>query len=522
MALRLRALIVEDSEDDAALIVRELKHGGFDVEHTRVDSAAAMNAALDTGRWDIVISDYSIPEFSGAEALKILRARTSEIPFIYVSGTLGEDTAVAALKSGAQDYLVKGKLGRLVPAIERELRDAEAKRERQRLETQVHQLRRFEAIGQLAGGIAHDFNNVIGAVLGFAELGQEELAEDHPTRKRLQKICEQAKRASGLTRQLLAFARRQVLQPHNLDVNTAITETISLLGRLIGEHIQIEPVLSDDLNPAWADGTQVEQVIMNLCLNARDAMPQGGKIRIWTRNFEIRAGDAVPQAYYRPGKYVLITIADTGTGMNQQTLEHIFEPFFTTKEVGKGTGLGLATVYGIVKQHGGIVDVQSELGAGTEFRVYLPVGSGTPQMSEKKVEAAVIRGSETILVAEDHDELRELAKEVLESLGYHVLLAETGEQAIQIFMDDHRLIDLVLLDVVMPEMGGPAALEKMLKIKPSLRAIFATGYTAEVESVRSMTQNGALLLQKPYTSRELGQIVRLLLDEGHGPSREGL
>jgi signal transduction histidine kinase len=513
MAIPLRALIVEDSEDDAALMVRELKRGGFDVTHLRVDSATTMNAALESGRWDIVISDYSMPGFSGAEALKLLRARTSEIPFVYVSGTLGEDTAVAALKSGAQDFLIKGKLGRLVPAVERELRDAETRRERQRLETQVHQLRRFEAIGRLAGGISHDFNNVIGAILGFAELGLEELPKDHPTRKRLQRICDQAKRAGGLTRQLLAFARRQVLQPQNLDVNRVIQDTMSLLGTIIGEHIRIEFVLSDDLAPAWADATQVEQVIMNLCLNARDAMPQGGQIAIRTQMTEIRPGDSVPQPYYRPGKYVLLTISDTGTGMDRETLEYIFEPFFTTKEIGKGTGLGLATVYGIVKQHGGIVDVQSELGKGTEFRVYFPAGSGVAEIVEKKTEATVVRGTETILVAEDHDGLRELAKEMLESLGYHVLLAATGEQALEIFATDHKSIDLVLLDVVMPEMGGPAALKKMLTVKPGLRAIFTTGYTAEADSVRLMTDRGVLLLQKPYGSKDLAQSVRSLLDE---------
>jgi len=513
MAIPLRALIVEDSEDDAALMVRELERGGFDVTHLRVDSATTMNAALESGRWDIVISDYSMPGFSGAEALKLLRARTSEIPFVYVSGTLGEETAVAALKSGAQDYLIKGKLGRLVSAVERELRGAETRRERQRLETQVHLLRRFEAIGRLAGGISHDFNNVIGAILGFAELGLEELPNDHPTRKRLQRICDQARRAGGLTRQLLAFARRQVLQPQNLEVNRVIQDTMSLLGTIIGEHIRIELVLSDDLAPAWADATQVEQVIMNLCLNARDAMPQGGRIAIRTQMTEIRPGDSVPQPYYRPGKYVLLTISDTGTGMDRETLEHIFEPFFTTKEIGKGTGLGLATVYGIVKQHGGIVDVQSEMGKGTEFRVYFPAGSGVAEIVEKKTEAKVVRGTETILVAEDNDGLRELAKEMLESLGYHVLLAATGEQALEIFATDHKSIDLVLLDVVMPEMGGPAALEKMLTIKPGLRAIFTTGYTAEADSVRSMTDRGALLLQKPYGSKDLAQSVRSLLDE---------
>jgi two-component system cell cycle sensor histidine kinase/response regulator CckA len=513
VAALLRALIVEDSEDDAALIVRELKRGGFDVTHLRVDNSAAMNSALDSARWDVVISDYSMPGFSGAEALKILRARTADIPFIYVSGTLGEETAIAALKSGAQDYLVKGKLGRVVPAIERELRDAEGKRERKRLETQIHQLQRFEAIGRLAGGIAHDFNNVIGAILGFAEIGQTELPEGHRTRERLQKICLQAERASNLTRQLLAFARRQVLQPQNLDVNALIRETVKFLGTVIGEQIRIELALSAQLEPAWADATQVEQVLMNLCLNARDAMPQGGRILIRTQMTEIQPGDEGPRPYYRPERYILLTISDTGIGMDAETLQHIFEPFFTTKEVGKGTGLGLATVYGIVKQHGGIIDVESKPGSGTEFRVYLPVGSGAAQAVGKKVESSVKGGTETILVAEDHDGLREAAKEMLESFGYHVLLAGTGEEAVEIFETDYASIDLVVLDVVMPAMTGPEAFEKMSALKPGLRALFTTGYTTEADELRSMIRGGVSFLQKPYSSRELGRGIRSLLDK---------
>lgn len=316
-----------------------------------------------------------------------------------------------------------------------------------------------------------------------------------------------------MTRQLLAFARRQVLQPQNLDLNSAVRETVSLIGPLVGEHIQFKLALSDGLVPAWADGTQVEQVIMNLCLNARDAMPNGGQIAIRTEATEIHPGDSVPQPYYRPGQYVLLTISDNGTGMDRETLEHVFEPFFTTKEVGKGTGLGLATVYGIVKQHGGIVDVQSELGAGTEFRVYLPTGSGTARTTEKKAEPAARTGTETVLIAEDHDGLREAAQEMLESQGYHVLLAASGDQAVEVFAANHNSIDLVLLDLIMPGMGGAAALERMLAIEPGLPAIFTTGYTAEADSVRRTSGNGTLILQKPYGSRQLGQAIRSLLDE---------
>lgn len=514
MPIPLRVLLVEDSEDDASLILFEITRGGFDVTHRRVDSGAAMIAALEAEAWDVVISDYSLPGFSGTEALRLLRTKSSEIPFIYISGTLNEDAAAEALKSGAQDYLVKGKLTRLVPTIQRELRDGEVRRERQRLEAQVHQLQRFEAIGRLAGGIAHDFNNAIGAILGWAEIGYQELPETNKTRERLARIKQQALRAAGLTHQLLAFARRQVLQRQNLDVNILVKDTVSLLEKIIGEHIQMELALASNLEPAWADATQIEQVITNLCLNARDAMPQGGRLRIQTEITQIATEAKMPTPYFRPGKYLLLTISDTGTGMNPETLEHIFEPFFTTKKAGKGTGLGLATVYGIVRQHDGIIDVKSAPGAGTEFRIYLPTGSGAAQGIAKKTEAPVERGAETILVAEDHDGLRVAAKEILESFGYHVLPAATGEKALQIFEARHNTIDLVVLDVVMPTMTGPQIFEKMMAIKPGLRAIFTTGYAIEDESLGTGETSEYSILLKPYSSKELAHKVRSVLSQG--------
>ncbi len=513
MAIPLRTLIVEDSEDDAALVVRELKRGGFDVDHIRVDTSEALSTALAESQWDIVISDYSMPGFSGAEALKILRAMDTETPFVFVSGTLGEETAVDALKSGAQDYVIKGKLARLVPAIQRELRDADGRRERKRLEIQIHQLRRFEAIGRLAGGIAHDFNNVIGAIMGWAELGQQEKFDEIRTRERFRKILRQAERAGGLTRQLLAFARRQVLQPHNLDLNILVRETVNLLGRVLGEQVQIELDLAPNLAPAWADTTQMEQVVMNLCINSRDAMPGGGQITIRTEQVEIHSGNEALRPYFRPGTYVLLSITDTGTGMDKATLEHIFEPFFTTKEVGRGTGLGLATVYGVVKQHNGFIEVDSKPGVGTNFKIFLPVGSGAAINTEQKTEERLEGGSETILVSEDHDGLRETAKETLEALGYRVLLSANGKEALELFRDNLASVDLVVLDVVMPELSGPVAFEMMTEMKPGLRAIFTTGYSREADSLRATVRGGISVIQKPYSSKILGHRVRALLDE---------
>jgi len=512
MATPLRVLLIEDSEDDALLLVRELRRGGYDVTHHRVDSAAAMHAALDSAAWDLVMSDHSMPGFSGTQALELLRSRNVELPFIFVSGTIGEEMAVSALKSGAQDYLLKGNLRRLLSAVDRSLQEAEGRRERRRLETQVNQLQRFEAIGRLAGGIAHDFNNVLGSILGWAELGLADLPADHRARQRFDKIRAQAERAAVLTRQLLAFARRQVLEPQNLDINSLVSESVSLMGKVLGEHVQIVLHLPEGLQPAWADASQIEQIVMNLCINARDAMPQGGTLSISTQMAEVKPGVEEFRSYFRPGRYVLLTIADTGIGMDAPTLEHIFEPFFTTKEVGKGTGLGLATVYGIVKQHNGIIDVESQLGCGSRFHVYLPVGAGLMGAREKKHAHHAIRGSETILIAEDNDDLREAAREMTEALGYRVLLAHDGEEAVQLFNDNFSTVDLVLLDVVMPRLHGPAAYQRMLALKPNLVAIFSTGYSSEADSLTASSQGRASVLQKPFTSSVLSQKLREMLD----------
>jgi two-component system cell cycle sensor histidine kinase/response regulator CckA len=296
-------------------------------------------------------------------------------------------------------------------------------------------------------------------------------------------------------------------------VNVLIKETVSLLAKIIGEQIQIDLVLAPDLEAAWADGTQIEQVIMNLCLNARDAMPKGGRIQIRTQMFDMSPDAAQSRPYYRPGRYVQIVVSDQGIGMDAKTLEHIFEPFFTTKEVGQGTGLGLATVYGIVKQHDGIIDVDSKVGEGTEFRMCLPPGSGEAQATEKKTAAPVKNGTETILIADDHDGVREAAKEMLAPLGYKILLAASGMEAVEIFEEKRNEIDLVVLDVVMPTMTGLHAFEKMLVMKPRLRAIFTSGYTMEAESLQAMQRRGVSVLQKPYSSSDLGRRIRAVLDE---------
>lgn len=513
MATPLQILLVEDSPNDAALIVRHLQRGGYDVAFERVDSYGDMNAALERQTWDLVISDHSMPNFSGTEALKLLRDRGSDAPFIFVSGTIGEETAVSALKSGAQDYLMKGHLQRLIPAIERELRECKQRRERVRLDQRMQHLERFEAIGQLAGGIAHDFNNVIGAVLGWARLGIEESSSHSAFRDRFEKIHDEADRAARLTAQLLAFARRQVLQPKYLSLNDSISGMASLLQTAVGGHIAIETVLDPDLDIIRADPSQIEQVVMNLCLNARDAMPSGGKLAIETRNTNITEDFCRIHSDVTPGKYSLLMVSDTGTGMDSETVARIFEPFFTTKELGRGTGLGLATVYGIVKQHEGFINVHSEPGEGTTFWVYFPANPGKPEQQMLSPAGKVPKGDETVLVADDHDGLRAIAQESLTSYGYKVVLATNGPEAVRLFTEHEALIQLVILDVTMPLLRGPQAYAQMAELRPRLPVIFTSGHTAEASQLEPLLLNGASFLQKPYSPRELGKLVRRMLDQ---------
>jgi two-component system cell cycle sensor histidine kinase/response regulator CckA len=483
-----------------------------------VDLPDTLNFALDARTWDLVVSDFSMPHFSGMDALRLLRATGSELPFIFVSGTMGEETAVAALQDGAQDFLVKTNLKRLVPAVQRALREAEERRQRKLMEQQVQQLRKFEAIGKLAGGIAHDFNNVIGAIMGWAEMGCEEATPGTSLHDRFQKIRGQSLWAARLTSQLLAFARRQVLQPRNINLSALAVEGVALLRRVIGEQIEVRVLTAPDLRVTLADPTQIEQVLMNLCLNARDAMPDGGQLIIETQNVEIDEEYCRVHPYARQGSYVLLAVSDTGVGMDAATTERVFEPFFTTKEVGKGTGLGLATVYGVVKQHGGFIHLYSELGKGTTFRIYLPATSGAPEPREPKTDERTPKGTETILLAEDNEGLREAAHEMLQRLGYRVILASNGAEAIELFKANSRQIDLVILDIVMPHLSGPAAYSQMAAIQPDLRAVFATGYTAETASLNSTLEKGVPILQKPYSMKNLGQIVRGTLDRARSVS----
>jgi two-component system cell cycle sensor histidine kinase/response regulator CckA len=508
----IRALVIEDSEDDCAILVRTLKQGGYDVDYKRVDSAETLLSSLDGTPWDIVLSDYSMPGFSGTAALHLVREKGLDVPFLFVSGTIGEEIAVNAMRVGAQDYIMKSNLKRLLPAINRELREFKLRKDHKNLERRMRQLEKFEAIGRLAGGVAHDFNNVIGAIMGWADLGKSEVPEGSRASKFFHQIANHSQRAAGLTRQLLAYARRQILEPRSLDLNEAIRESAGLLERLMTAQIQVEMDLASDLNLVRADRSQFEQVLMNLCVNARDAMANGGQLTIQTANTDLDEEYCQSHMFGPPGSYVRMTISDTGMGMDAATIERIFEPFFTTKEVGKGTGLGLATAMGVVTQHGGSIEVESKIGVGTSFFIYLPAASGEEQTQSEIAEAVVPRGTETILIADDHDGLLETTEEILRNLGYRVIVARNGEEAVQEFAIHAKEIALLVLDVVMPALSGPEAYSKISEMKPNVPVIFTSGYTEETASVTPTIGSGAVFLQKPCRPDLLGRTIRELLD----------
>jgi signal transduction histidine kinase/CheY-like chemotaxis protein len=384
--------------------------------------------------------------------------------------------------------------------------------EKKRLDQQLRQAQKMEAVGRLAGGIAHDFNNLLGVIIGYSEILQDGLSQNEPLSRKAAAIKRAGLRAASLTRQLLAFSRKQVLDLSVLNLNTVVTDTLKMLRRLISEDIETSVILAPGLGSIKADQGQIEQVIMNLALNARDAMPKGGKLTIATANVDLDGLHSHHYSAVLPGSYVLLMVSDTGHGMSAETQSHIFEPFFTTKEMGNGTGLGLATVYGVVKQSEGYIWVDSELGRGTTFKVYLPrVREAAPMPSAVKGKQETAKGSETVLVVEDAQPLLELASELLKDNGYTVLEAANGADAIQLVERHQGLIDLLLTDVIMPGMGGRQLAERLIPRLPKMKVLYMSGYTDDAIVHHGILEPGIALIQKPFTAETLARKVREVL-----------
>ena len=390
-------------------------------------------------------------------------------------------------------------------------------RRRKQLEDQLQQAQKMESVGMLAGGIAHDFNNLLTIINGYSQMLLSGLPENDESRSSVEQIMKAGERAAELTRQLLTFSRRQVVRPRVLDLNTVVVSTAVMLRRLIGEHIELRIVEGPNLAKVHADASQLEQVILNLAVNSRDAMSDGGTLILETQNVDFDEPYAGPHTTLQPGRYAMLAVTDTGAGMDAETRSHLFEPFFTTKAQGYGTGLGLSTVYGIVKQSGGEIVVYSEPGQGTCVKIYFP--SVTDATVEDPVEGAVEKirqGSETILLVEDEEAVRKLVRRTLEKQGYRLLVAASGIDAVRLAERHNGPIHLLISDVVMPQMSGRETAERLKTLRPGMHVLYVSGYTETTIVRGGKLDTGEIFLQKPFTPRSLMRQVRDLLDQTNG------
>ncbi len=512
MPTPLRVLHIEDSELDGELVAAELVRAGYDLVYERVATAPEASKALERLKWDVVLCDHHLPALTAARALELVRSTGRDVPFLIVSGTITEDAAVETLKAGAHDFITKDRLARLGPSIERERRDVLARQERQQLAEQLRQAQKMEAIGRLAGGIAHDFNNVLTAILGYTELLTDQIGVDKPLGRDLHQVHVAAQRAAELTRQLLAFSRKQVFTLAPINLTTIVQSLEPMLRRLIGERVTIRTTLSDDLPPVLADRNQLEHVLVNLSVNARDAMPNGGALAIATGRSQVDSAAAAAHPEARVGAYAWLRVSDTGTGIAPELQSKIFEPFFTTKDVGQGTGLGLAAVYGTIQQLGGYITVDSVVGQGSTFTVYIPVTEEPTVIAAPVKRRVAPVGNETILVVEDEGGVRAFVVAALSRFGYRVLAAESAEAALDLLAAGAN-VDLLVADMVLPGIDGLELATMMRKRDPALPVLCMSGYSEKWVNANAAGGHGLPLLEKPFSPQSLLAKVRELLEE---------
>jgi len=512
-----RILHLEDNSPDQLLVKETLASSGLPCEIVHVAGQQDFEALLQNCRFDLIISDFSLPGYDGMAALASAQKSQPGTPFLFVSGTIGEERAVESLKCGAIDYVLKDNLHRLVPSVKRALRESREREQRQRLEQQLRQAQKMEAVGQLAGGVAHDFNNLLAVICGNVELV---LLRDEPVSKEslesLKQVLAAAGRAANLTRQLLAFGRKQPMRAEPVNLNEVITNLAKLLKRVIGASIVLECAFPELLAYVEADASMMEQVLLNLVVNSRDAMPRGGQLLITTERVVFADTDTGRHPDARAGEFICWAVSDTGCGIAPEHLPRIFEPFYTTKEPGKGTGLGLAMVYGIVKQHRGWVELQTQPGVGTTFQIFLPAIAAPATAKHAESSAATLHGgSERILLVENDPAVRLLTRRLLETFGYHVLEATSGNDAWELSSRAGTNVDLLLTGLVTTDgMTGPVLAQRLRKKTPHLKVIFVSGNSRESTNYDTafLRRNQDRFLQKPYASQVLLGMVRRCLD----------
>ncbi|HCI82158.1 MAG TPA: hypothetical protein DHW02_20995 [Ktedonobacter sp.] len=510
----MKFLIIDDSPYDRALVIRRLQKDFTDATYVEAARRDDLNNVLQQSGFDIALIDYRLQWTNGITLLKTLKERFPDLPVVMVTDTGSEEIAAEGMKSGLSDYVLKRDMHRLTLAVTESIEKAHLRAEREILESQVRQAQKMESLGQLVSGIAHDFNNMLGGILGYTDQCLIKIQHDksHPLYHDLSHARDITLRAAKTTRQLLAFSRRQVLESTDININDVVADLLSLIGKLLADFVEIDFTPEPTLHTVHADATQLGQVLMNLCLNARDAMPGGGKLYIVTRNISLSEPLHRKHTSIPAGEYALLQVQDTGTGMDTATLDKIFDPFFTTKELGRGTGLGLSVVHGIVGQHEGFIDVESTLDVGTTFSIYLPIVNRIATKQETKQTQSIEHGHETVLLVEDDPDLRYLMGEVLTDYGYTIISASDGVEGLRLFHQHDTQIALIISDMMTPQMSGRELREHVLQSNPDTRFLFMSGYSADQFRADFVPGKDMHFLQKPFDLDELAKHVRELIE----------
>jgi signal transduction histidine kinase len=507
----LRILHVEDSSDDSEIVGKLLVRGEIPCAVTRVETRPALFEALEKQPFDLILSDCKLPGFSGLQALEIAHALKPDVPFIFVSGTIGEETAIESLRNGAIDYVLKDSLNRLVPAVKRALAETEERRLCRQLQQRLREAGRLEAVSTLSNGIAHDFNNILTIILGHASLLNLESERPERVVELTRTITQAAERAAEVVQQLLAFARKSEGRALPTDLNHRLLGMRPMIKGLLPERIELVADFAPGLPAVRIDLDQLERMLSNIVTNAVDAMVGPGRLVLSTRVVAATdIPDLVPELASE--KYVRLSITDNGPGMDPETREHIFEPFYTTKERGRGTGLGLPVVYGLMQAHNGWVDIESARGRGTTVSLFFPVLEATSRRGSSGADPA-LRGTETLLLIEDEAEVGSYLETVFQAHGYRTLLAANHEQALALFQRHRAEIRLVFSDVGLPRIDGISTCAELRRLEPELKVVLASGYSPKDFKERMGEAGIEAFVPKPYRTDEILRRVRAVLDE---------